>query len=54
MTKKEMAEIITRSPAWEGTRSVKELCRDYTKEQIKDAYDELDNAEEDYYNERYS
>lgn len=54
MTKKEMAEIIARSPAWVGNLTVKELCREYTKEQIKDAYDELDNAEEDYYNERYS
>lgn len=48
MTKKEMAEIITASPAWDGC-SEEELVKNYTKEQIKDIYDMLDEAEEEYY-----
>ena len=49
MTKYEYAEIIVRSPAWDGVRSADRLARMYPKNYLKDIYDMLDDAEADYY-----
>lgn len=53
MTKLEMAEILVSSPVWEGIKDAHELARRYTKQEIEDAYDYLDFAEEDYFNNLY-
>ena len=47
MTKKDMIDIITSSPAWDGANA-KTLNR-YLKSEIKDIFDQLEEAEEDYY-----
>ncbi len=53
MTKLEMAEILVKSPAWDGIKSAQELVKHCSKQEIKDAYDYLDFAEEDYFNDLY-
>ena len=52
MTKSEMAYIITESPAWDG-RSAEWLIKHCSKQEIKDYYDELNEAENDYYDNLY-
>lgn len=53
MTKLEMAKILTNSPAWDGIKNPYKLVELYTKAELKDAYDVLEDAEADYYNMRY-
>ena len=49
MTKLDYANIIVRSPAWDGVKSAEKLAKWYTLPEIKDMYDMLDVAEADYY-----
>ena len=49
MKKIEYARIIVRSPAWDGTRSPEKLAKWYTLAELKDIYDMLGEAENDYY-----
>lgn len=49
MTKLDYANIIVRSPAWDGVKSAEKLAKWYTLPEIKDMYDMLDAAEADYY-----
>lgn len=53
MTKLDYAEILTNSPAWGGIKNPYKLVKMYTKQELKDAYDMLKEAEEDYYNSIY-
>lgn len=52
MTKKEMANIITKSTAWDGA-SADWLIRYCTKQKLKDIYNQLEFAERDYYEDYY-
>ncbi len=52
MTKTEMANIITKSPAWDGA-SAEWLIRHCTKQELKDIYDQIEFAERDYYEDYY-
>lgn len=54
MTKLEMAEILVNSPVWAGIRDPKKLAKMSSKEELKDIYRELDEAEEEYYNNKYN
>lgn len=53
MTKLDYAKIIVSSPAWDGINNPYELAKLYTKEELKDAYNMMEEAEEDYYNSLY-
>ena len=53
MTKLDYAKILTNSPAWDGIKNPYKLVKLYSKEELKDAYDMLAYAEEDYYNSIY-
>ena len=46
MTKFDMAYIITNSPAWDGC-SMSQLMK--FKKELKDIYDQIDEAEKEYY-----
>ena len=54
ITKKEMVDILTSSPAWDGTKNKKILLKNYTYREIKDIYIELDEAENDYFSSRFA
>lgn len=53
MTKLDYAEILIGSPAWDGIRNPHKLVKMYSKQELKDAYNMLKEAEEDYYSSRY-
>ena len=53
MTKLEYAKILTSSPAWDGIKNPFKLAEIYSKAELKDAYDMLEEAEEEYYNSIY-
>lgn len=53
MTKMEYAKILTNSPVWDGIKDPYKLVKLYSKAELKDAYDMLEEAEEDYYNSIY-
>lgn len=53
MKKMDMIEIIVNSPAWDGTKNKSWLYKNNTKEEIKDIYDMIEEAEEEYYSYRY-
>ena len=48
MTKADMAYIITKSPAWDGA-SKEWLIKHCTKQELKDLYDQVEAAEEEYF-----
>lgn len=48
MTKADMAYIITKSPAWDG-QNADWLVKHCTKQELEDIYDQIEEAEEDYY-----
>lgn len=50
MNKLDYAEIIVNSPAWSGIKNPFKLVRMYTKAELKDIYNMLEEAEEDYFN----
>lgn len=50
LTKREMAEILINCAAWDGSKDVDFLCKNYSLKEIKDAYDMIDEATDDYYN----
>ena len=52
MTKADMAYTITKSPAWDGA-SKEWLIKHCTKQEIKDIYDQLKEAEDDFYDSYY-
>lgn len=54
MTKRELAEMLVNSPAWDGMKSVDDLCKNYSKAELQDAYDMLETAEEEYFDDLYS
>ena len=54
MTKLEIAEILVKNPVWEGIQNPKKLAKMYSKEELKDTYRELNEAEEEYYNNKYN
>lgn len=49
MKKREMLEMIVVNPAWGGSKDIDFLMENYTKEQVKDAYNMLDLAEEEHF-----
>ena len=53
MTKLEYAKILTNSPAWGGIKNPFKLAEMYSKTELKDAYDMLEEAEEDCFNSIY-
>lgn len=53
MTKVEYATMLVSSPVWDGNKSIAFLVKTYTKQELKDAYDMMEEAEENYYNELY-
>ena len=53
MTKREYAECLVASPVWDGERNINWLVRNYTKEELKDAFDMMEEYENDYYEYRY-
>ena len=48
MTKADMAYIIIKSPAWDG-QNADWLVKHCTKQELKDIYNQIEEAEEDYY-----
>lgn len=53
MTKFEMAQMLVNSPAWDGLRPVEKLAAAYTKEELQDACDMLEEAEREYFDSKY-
>lgn len=53
MTKIEMAKMLTESPAWDGMKDPYKLAKIYSKDELDEAYEELESAEADYYNSIY-
>ena len=53
MKKIDYAKCITNSPAWDGIKNPYTLTKMYRKEELKDMYDMIEEAEEDYYNSMY-
>ena len=49
MTKRDMAQEIVKSVVWDGVKDVDWLVKHHTKEQIKDIYDMMLDAENDYW-----
>lgn len=54
MTKSEMIDELLRSPAWSGSKDKNFLMKNYTKEEIQDVYNELEQAEYEYYENLYN
>lgn len=54
MTKLEIARILVDSPAWQGEKDAEWLVKIYSKVELQDMFDMLDEAEEDYYNYYYN
>ena len=52
MTEADMAYIITNSPVWDGANA-EWLEKHCTKQELKDLCDQVEEAEEDYYEGRY-
>ena len=50
MKKIEYARILVNSPVWNGIKDANKLVKIYSKEQLKDACEALEEAEEEYYN----
>lgn len=53
MTKLEMAQMLVNSPAWDGLRPAEKLAAAYTKEELQDACDMLEEAEREYFDSKY-
>lgn len=53
MTKLEMAQMLVNSPAWDGLRPAEKLAAAYTKEELQDACDMLEEAEQEYLDFKY-
>lgn len=52
MNKKDMIDVMSRSAVWEGRKDknfLKNLSKKMTKQEIRDAYDMLGEAEAEYY-----
>jgi len=48
MKTRELAEALVDSRAWDGSSDVIYLEKNYTRDELQDAYDMLDEAEQDY------
>lgn len=53
MTKLEMAQMLVNSPAWDGLRPAEKLAAAYTKEELQDACDMLEEAEQEYFDSKF-
>lgn len=53
MTKLEMAQMLVNSPAWDGLRPAEKLAAAYTKEELQDACEMLEEAEKEYFDSKY-
>lgn len=53
MTKLEMAQMLVNSPAWDGLRPAEKLAAAYTKEELQDACEMLEEAEQEYFDSKY-
>lgn len=49
LTKIDYAELLVKSPAWDGNKNPEYLARDYTLERLKDAYSLVEEAEEAFW-----
>lgn len=49
----DLAEILINSPAWDGLKDPHDLALAAELKELKDLYDMIDEAEEEYYEERY-
>lgn len=54
LTKKDMIDILVVSPAWDGSKDKKLLLKNYSYQEIKDLYNELTEAEQDYFESLYN
>ena len=52
MKKSEIIEILIDSPVWSGTKNKKALMK-YSKEELQDALNEIEDAENEFYDEMY-
>lgn len=52
MTKMDYAEALTNCEIWDGEKDPQKLAKLYTKEQLKDYYDAMEDAIDDYYENR--
>lgn len=48
MTKMDYAEALANCEIWDGEKEPKKLVKIFTKEQLKDYYDEMEDATYDY------
>ena len=53
MTKIEMAQMLVNSPAWDGLRPAEKLAAAYSKQELQDACDMLEEAEQEYLDSKY-
>lgn len=53
MTKLEMAQMLVNSPAWDGLRPAEKLAAAYSKQELRDACDMLEEAEQEYLDSKY-
>ena len=53
MTKLEMAQMLVNSPAWDGLRPAEKLAAAYSKQELQDACDMLEEAEQEYLDSKY-
>lgn len=53
MTKLEMAQMLVNSPAWDGLRPAEKLAAAYSKQELQDACDMLEEAEQEYFDSKY-
>lgn len=53
LTKKEIAEMLTASPAWDGIKDPEELAAAYDIDELRDALAMLDEAEQEYFEHKY-
>lgn len=53
MTKLEMAQMLVNSPAWDGLRPAEKLAAAYTKEELQDACEMLEEAEQEYFDSKF-
>ena len=49
MKKYEIIDTLINSPAWSGTKD-KRILNKYSKQELLDIYNELEEAEQEYYN----
>lgn len=53
MAKLEMAQMLVNSPAWDGLRPAEKLAAAYSKQELQDACDMLEEAEQEFFDSKY-